>query len=232
MEQVDIEYTFFVGKDLFSTFRYEIDPVRLEIMNATPTKLPAWTDLAFMQCSICPFQAGEKSYCPLSVRLIDIVHGFHDLTSHDTLFVRVRTAEREVSQTTSAQRAISSLLGLVMATSGCPHTAFFKPMARFHLPLSSEAETIFRATGSYLLAQYFRHRSGKTPDLDLTGLSAIYERVHVINKAVADRIRAAVKTDSSINAIILLDLYTKTFPDIIEESLEEIKYLYAAYLGE
>jgi hypothetical protein len=30
-----------------------------------------------------------------------------------------------------------------------------KPMARFHLPLASEEETIYRATTMYLLAQYF-----------------------------------------------------------------------------
>ena len=34
--------------------------------------------------------------------------------------------------------------GLIMATAGCPWTDRLRPMARFHLPFATEAETVYR----------------------------------------------------------------------------------------
>jgi hypothetical protein len=42
-----------------------------------------------------------------------------------------------------------------VATSGCRYTAYFKPMARFHLPFANEEETAYRAISMYLLSQRF-----------------------------------------------------------------------------
>jgi hypothetical protein len=142
------------------------------------------------------------------------------------------TAERFITQETTVQRGMSSLMGLVMATSGCPHMAFFKPMARFHLPFASAEETVYRATSMYLLAQYFLHKEGHPTDLDLTGLREIYNNIEIVNVAVAKRLRTATEADSAINAIILLDIYTKAIPVVIEESLEEIRYLFAPFFRE
>ena len=142
------------------------------------------------------------------------------------------TAERFITQETTVQRGMSSLMGLVMATSGCPHMAFFKPMARFHLPFASAEETVYRATSMYVLAQYFLQREGHQADLDLTGLREIYNNIEVVNVAVAKRLRTATEADSAINAIILLDIYTKAIPVVIEESLEELRYLFAPFFEE
>ena len=123
------------------------------------------------------------------------------------------------------------MMGLVIATSGCPHAAFFKPMARFHLPLASKVETIFRATSMYLLAQYFLKNAGKCADFELEGLSQIYANMQIINMAVAERLRAATKTDSSVNAIVILDCYAKSLPFAIEKSLEDVRYLFSPFLN-
>ena len=48
---------------------------------------------------------------------------------------------------------MSSVLGLIMATAGCPWTDRFRPMARFHLPFASEAETVYRSVCMFLLAR-------------------------------------------------------------------------------
>jgi hypothetical protein len=122
------------------------------------------------------------------------------------------------------------MMGLVIATSGCPRTAFFKPMARFHLPLASKEETIFRATSMYLLAQYFLKKDGHFADLELKGLRRIYDNMQIINRATVERLRAATKTDSSINAIVILDNYAKSMPFAIEKSLEDIRYLFSSFL--
>jgi hypothetical protein len=104
-------------------------------------------------------------------------------------------------------------------------------MARFHLPLATEEETIYRATSMYLLAQYFRAQEGGTPDLALDGLLEIYERMHTVNMNIASRLRKAVEKDSSLNALVLLDLFSKALPDTIEYSLDEIRYLFRPYLA-
>jgi hypothetical protein len=144
--------------------------------------------------------------------------------------VEIRTPERAISQKTTAQRAIGSMMGLILATSGCPHTAFFRPMARFHLPLASEAETIYRAASMYFLAQYFRHQCHEEIDLEFAGLTKIYKNIQIVNKTIAERIRAATETDSSINAVIFLDMYAKAMPYVIRDALEEIRYLFKPYL--
>jgi hypothetical protein len=107
---------------------------------------------------------------------------------------------------------------------------FFKPMARFHLPLASEDETVYRAAANYLLAQYFLCNQGKKPDFELKGLKTIYQNMQIINTTIAQRLRAATETDSSVNAIILLDLYAKAMPYVIKEALEEIRQLFVPFL--
>jgi hypothetical protein len=157
------------------------------------------------------------------------VEPFDRLLSYDKIHVDVITEERSISQDTTAEQGIGSLMGLVIATCGCPHTAFFKPMARFHLPLASEDETIYRAASMYLLAQYFLKKEGHDADLELKGLMKIYDNIQIINASIAKRLRAATEKDSSLNAIVLLDMYAKTLSYAIEESLEEVRYLFSPF---
>ncbi len=81
----------------------------------------------------------------------------------------------------------------------------------------------------YLLAQYFLKKEGKNADLDLTGLTKIYNNVQIVNTAITERLRASTDTDSSVNAIILLDMYAQSLPIVIEEYLEEIRYLFSPF---
>jgi hypothetical protein len=160
---------------------------------------------------------------------VNLVQRFDGLLSHEKVDMEVVTEERTITQKTTAQRGISSLMGLVIAASGCPHTALLRPMARFHLPFASNEETVYRATSMYLLAQYFLKKEGAHSDLELDGLARIYENMQIINVAVAERLRAATTTDSSVNAIVVLDVYAKTVEMVIEGSLERIRYLFSPY---
>ena len=144
------------------------------------------------------------------------------LISYDKVDVEVVTRERTVSAHVAAEQGISSLMGLVSAVSGCPLTAFFRPMARFHLPFSTPDETIFRSTGSYLLGEYLRARQGKTPRYDLDGLQEIYDQLTSVNRAVAERLRAASRTDSALNAIVQLDYYAQGMSFNLERSLDQL----------
>ena len=230
MKNTRIHYCFFKTDNSREDFVFELAAPSLELSSNIPAHPPAWTELAFHQCPNCPLDVVRHPHCPVAVNLVNIVNRFEDLISFDEIRVDVITAERCISQITTAQLGISSMLGLVIATSGCPHAAFFRPMARFHLPLASKEETIFRATSMYLLAQYFLKKAGCTADLELEGLTRIYDNMQIINVGIVERLRAATKTDSSINAIVILDNHAKTLPYAIEKSLADMRYLFAPFL--
>ena len=144
--------------------------------------------------------------------------------------MEVTTPARRVLAETTAQAAVGSLMGLLMATSGCPHTAVFRPMARFHLPLADEGETLYRAAAAYMLAQYFAAVEGRPVDLSLAGLAEVYRNVEAVNAAIAARLRAASEADSAPNALILLDMYAKALPMVLDDGLAELRPLFAPLL--
>jgi hypothetical protein len=157
---------------------------------------------------------------------------FNGLISYDKIWVDVITQERRITQYTTAQKAISSMMGLVIATCGCPHTAFFKAMGRFHLPLASNEETLFRATSMYLLAQYFLTMEGRPAKLELEGLTKIYRNMQIVNVAIANRLRSTSISDSSINAIVILDNFAKSLPHAIEKSLKDLRHLFLPFFSD
>jgi len=191
--------------------------------------LPEWTRLGFHQCSNCPLSQQHHPYCPLAANLVDLVDLCDGLVSYTEVRLIVTVPERQIVANTTVQRAASSMLGLVMATCPCPHTLPFRPMARFHLPLASEEETIYRSTSMYFLAQYFLNQQGIEPDLELTGLNTIYTNVQTINCAMAERLRHINVTDGAINSMVLLDLLAKALPYSLDETLEQFRYLFNAY---
>lgn len=230
MESISIEYCFTLADESQEVFPLELNAQTLELCIERPEQLPDWTNLAFHQCPHCRLTQDQQTYCPLAANIADIVMHFDHLISYDRVHLEVITPERVTSQDTSAQQAVSSLMGLVIANSGCPHTAFFKPMARFHLPLATVQETMFRAVSIYLIAQYFLKQEGQPTDFELLGLKKIYENIHLVNRTTAERLRAISHSDLPANAVILLDLYTKAFPFTIEKVLKNLRCLFTPYL--
>lgn len=232
MDTIKIRYSFNLANEKTDVFDVHLDPHTLESVNKPTEDLPSWTALEFHQCPNCPFTSATHPNCPVAVDLIQVIGRFHNVVSHNEIELTVTTNERQVSQRTTAQKGISSLIGLLFATSGCPHTGYFKPMARYHLPLSSEEETYFRATGMYLLAQYLLKRSGKPASLELEGLKTIYKNLHTLNTMIAERIRSATKADSSVNAVVLLDMISNLMPFVVDENLNSIRHLFSSYFQE
>lgn len=189
-------------------------------------ELPAWTELGFHDCPHCPLDASTVSHCPLAARISAIIDRFEALISHEHTKVTVTTEDRTYSCDTTVQHGLGSLLGLVIATSDCPHTKFLRPMAHFHLPISSTEETIYRVVGMYFIGQYFRKIQGKEWDLDLTGLIELYEGVETVNLQLVKRLRAIAIQDAPLNAIVLLDSFAKNMGYAIREQLEEIRHLW------
>ncbi|MDP1636058.1 MAG: hypothetical protein Q8L69_15430 [Gallionellaceae bacterium] len=187
-----------------------------------------WTALEHRQCPGCPLRAETSPLCPLAARLAPIVTLLGPLLSHDELRVEVEWEHRQLVAKTTAQRITSSVIGLVAATSGCPHTAFLAPMAWFHLPLATEEETVFRAVSTYLLEQYIGGGENGAPDRTLAALTQRYKALHEVNMAMAQRLRDAGTEDAAVNAVVLLDLLAKAIPFSVEDSLESLRPLFAA----
>lgn len=226
----DIHYRLSFADGSERLFRLQLDEATHRLIPADGADSPPWTALDNHRCPHCPLDAVEQPRCPAACAITDIVSASGDLFSYTEVKVEVRTPERVLTADTTLQRAISSLIGLALAVSGCPHTAFFRPMARFHLPFASEEETIYRATSMYLLAQYYRRKQGDEADMDLAGLAHIYRDLQVVNLHMAKRLRGASDKDATVNAVVVLDMFAKAMPYSIDESLQEIRHLFASYL--
>lgn len=187
--------------------------------------LPDWTALEFHQCANCPLAAASTPRCPMAVNFVKLVVVFGQRQSYEPIEARVDMAERSISKSTTIQRAVGSLMGLLAAESACPKIAFLKPMAHFHLPFSTEEETICRVTSMYLLAQYFQQPS-QPPDWSLEPLKRHYQGLQIVNAAMADRLRSLNQADSAVNALVLLDLLAKALPYSIDEALEELRPIF------
>ena len=230
MSTIKVSYRFELAEGTTEVVDLELDTKTVELVGNVPADVPSWAKLDFHQCPHCPLSSATDPDCPLMANLAGIVGKFDRILSHDEVDLEVVLPERRVAGRTTAQRALGSLLGLVIATSGCPRTAFLKPMARYHVPLADEDETLYRASSMYLLAQYFMRQAGGETDFDLKGLESLYKDLRTVNAAIVQRLRESTSADSLINAVILLDLYARFMPYAIEDSLDEFKHLFTPYL--
>jgi hypothetical protein len=231
MDSVSITYKITLPEKI-EQFDFQLDADSFELRNPAPENLPAWAELDHKKCSHCPLDSKEHPYCPVALRLHDFVDRFHNTTSIDIVEMEIITDERRVIQKTALQRAIASMLELVFPASGCPKTDHMRPLARFHLPLASEEENIFRVTGMYLLGQYFRSTTSQGGRIEFQGLIDLYAELGVMNKAIASRLQNATRSDSVKNAITLLDMYSTLVPLLQEDQLVEMRGFFKAFLPE
>ncbi|MDH5786123.1 MAG: hypothetical protein OEZ16_11035 [Chromatiales bacterium] len=231
MEPIYYQYRFKFNNGREEVFDIHLDGVNLSPLEKMPEKLPEWTRLEFHKCPNCPLDPLEVFYCPLAGRIEPLVDKMSNVVSFDEMKVEVTLDERIVTRDATAQEGISALMGIITATSGCPHTIFFKPMARFHLPFANTEETFYRAASMYMLGQYYRWQAGKSADMDLKGIHSFYEKVAAVNKGIADRLRSEQREDGSVNAIVLLDMFVKTMPMMLDETLEGLRPLFTPYVN-
>jgi hypothetical protein len=226
VSRIAIQYCFQFEDQPEEIFDLQLDPDTLELVEVSPDPPPDWTRLDFQQCKNCPLRVDDHPRCPVALNMVHPVGRFAKIVSHSQVRLTVITKERTSVQETTAQEGLSSLLGLIMASSGCPHTAYFRPMARFHLPMASSEETVYRAITMYLLAQYYLRQAGQESDFDLEGLKKLYENLEKVNADFCQRLRAATEQDSTLNAVVLLDFFAKTLPFGLETLLDEMRPLF------
>lgn len=188
-----------------------------------------WARLAFHKCGHCPLNEEDFPFCPLASTIDSIISKTHNFLSYDEVYAQVEFRNRTVSSQISMQRALSSLLGLIIPASGCPHTAYFRPMSRYHLPFADTEETIYRATTMFLLAQYFIHKKNGCIPTDFSKLEVIYSNAHVVNTQICKRLREFCENDSPLNAITILDMLTMSIHSALRHDLDAFESYFSAF---
>jgi len=187
---------------------------------------PDWTHLNYHQCSCCSLDNKSVDYCPIALNISELVTAFKDIISHEPCNVSCVTAERTVMKNTLVQDGLSSIMGIIMATSGCPSMDILKPMARFHLPFATVDEAMFRSVSVYLLRQYFLYQQGKTCDFFLKNVKSYYEEIEKVNKGILDRIKHASRLDADRNAIVILNALAQILHMEIDDDLRSLRSLF------
>ena len=212
-------------------FEARIDESSMSLIPPERSEFPAWTELSCCRCNNCPLDETVHRRCPTAVALIDVVDFCKDRFSHEKVHATVTTCNRTFAHATTLQIALSSLIGIYMATGGCPVMERLKPMARFHLPFADEEETMFRAMSAYLLGQYFIMKNGKEPDWDLKNLVGMYDEIKAVNSSFCSRLRTVTRKDSSVNALVGLDCFADAVIfSINQRFMEQLELLYQAYV--
>jgi hypothetical protein len=196
------------------------------MLPASPEPYPPWTQLAYHQCNGCPLSPATTRYCPIAVNITELVEWFKDILSHKNCMVVCETVDRTYSKKTSAMEGLTSVFGIIMATSNCPVMNFLKPMARFHLPFSSVEETTVRSTSLFLLGQYFEYKTGRVSRFDFEQLEKRYIRVKLVNEGLLARIRSLGNQDADKNAIITLHSLSQFLSLEMDFSLNSIAHLF------
>lgn len=222
-------YSFAFRNGAKKEFEVLLDPVTLALQNPRPL-YPDWARLSYAPCEACPLDRAATEFCPIAVNIAGLVESFTDIISYEEADIVVTTEERTIVQHTSVQTGLSSLLGIYMVTSGCPVMDKLRPMVRYHLPFASVEETVYRAAGMYLLAQYFREKKGLTSDWSLDGLARIYQDVKEVNRSLSKRLQNASRKDSSLNALVNLDIFAITIQESTNEAVSSQEHLFAPYL--
>jgi len=230
MPPIEITYRFTFQDKTKTEFVVRLDKETLQLIPNERTVQPSWTELKHCQCPNCPLKVEKEKYCPVAFNLADLTDFFKTSVSFEEVELEIETKERGYFKKVPLQRGISSLMGIYMATSGCPILDKLKPMVRSHLPFANIEETQYRVLAMYLLAQYFRNQKGEKPDWDLKGLSKIYEEIHVVNKAFAGRLRSVQGEDAVPNAVVILDNFADAVTFSLDQSaLQKIEKLFEAY---
>ena len=210
------------------SFRYldgEINELTLELDNKTlnfinkDNTLQPWAKLENKKCPNCTLDPQENKYCPIANNLTKVIEIFNNSNSAKKVEVTLRSEARNYVKETSVQSGLSSLVGIIMVSSGCPILDKLRPLVRYHLPLANLDETRFRAISMYLLAQYYRKENGLEPDWNLSGLSKIYAEIGIANKFFCDRLATMKNEDTSVNAVTILNCFANYIPFSLTEGL-------------
>lgn len=181
---------------------------------------PEWARLENKQCGCCPLKEADCAYCPVAVRMSEVMTSFANNQSTERVKVTVTTEERNYFEECDLQVGLNSLMGLLMATSGCPVLKDLQAMASFHIPFCSTRETLHRTVGSYLIKQYFKQLKGEEADWQLIHLKELYEVLEGLNRDFSKRVQSSASSDAISNAVIMFFATSVVVASSLEQQLQ------------
>jgi len=228
-DAIFFEYLFSFEDGEKHKFMIHLHPETLLYLPQRPLSGDEWTRLEGHKCENCLLDAAQHPHCPLALCIEGLVKEFHEKFSYENADIIVHTKERTYSKNTTMQKGVSSIMGILMVSSGCPIMAKLRPMVRFHLPFSTILETTFRTTSTYLLGQFFLQKGGKPGSFTFEGLIEIYKNVNMVNKGMAKRISSMAGKDASVNALVILDIFAMDVTLSIEDQIGELEPFFSPY---
>lgn len=204
-KHININYEFKFEDGTVKNFKIQLDDKTLNLVrDADSQDKPDWALMSKFRCEHCSLKSFEHEYCPLALNLNAMLENFKDVLSYDKVDLKVETERRTYSNKVPVQNALSSLIGIFMVSNGCPVFEKLKPMLRYHLPFASPHETAYKMISMYLMAQLFRQGQSKSTDWKLEELPKIFEDISKANQNISRKLKALVKKDAVINAVIIL----------------------------
>ena len=232
---ISYAYRFTLPDGTVKEFRFALDAESLATIHPPREAYPEWTKLTYCQCPNCPLAEATHPRCPLAMNLTDVIDFFQGAVSSDTVDLEIETNFRKVSKRTSMANGISTIIGVLNVTSGCPVLGKLRPMLCSHLPFSSIDETVYRTLSMYMMAQFIRKRRGLEADWTMEKLLDIFEDIRLVNRAFCQRLYAACSKDANVNAFIQLDSFAEMTNFALlkkKDRIDRLERVFAAYLDD
>jgi len=225
-------YTFRLADGTTPSFSIVLDPRTLALKEPVPDVKPAWTELPFHQCPTCPLPPDDHGHCPAALAVVPLID-FLFRADGDTLAeVTVGAPARTYQKRVPIRVAMSSLLGLRTAASGCPVMGKLRPLVRFHLPFATTEETQFRSISMYLFAQYLRMKAGRTPDWEMKEYEWYYQELRVTNEHFHRRLQAGASSVGA-DALTLLNLSAQNVVFLLDAGMmDELTASFMSHMQE
>jgi hypothetical protein len=225
-EYIWFEYVFNIKNHEDKKFTVLLDKDDLTAKSPDGSSEQEWTRLGFSQCEICPLSTKTIRNCPIAFNISGLAKEFSEFYSIEESFITVNTVERSYTKKDTVQQGLRSILGIYLATSGCPYMDILKPMARFHLPFASMDETIYRHSCNFLLGEFFEYFDKGRIKIDLQKLIDKYENINIVNTGICNRLEKIIEGDANKNALIILNVIGLMLKMELEGNLQSLKYMF------
>ncbi|MBL4902284.1 hypothetical protein JYT30_01225 [Desulfotalea psychrophila] len=226
MTETTFNYLFDFPDNSKKRFLIKLDAETIKYVSSNNTP-PDWALLGVARCTCCQLNLATHDYCPIAANIADLVYAFRGTASHKACQVSCISTARTCSKNTTVQEGLASIMGIIMATSGCPSMSILKPMACFHLPFATVEESMYRSVSAYLLRQYFSHQDGDNCDFFMHRIQEQYGEVQEVNEGLLKRINITSEMDADKNAIVTLNALAQILVMEVDEDLDSLKRLFS-----
>jgi hypothetical protein len=209
LDTLQILYRFTLSDGRVKEVQLLLDRLTLGLHSRPGGEWPAWTRLSFNQCPNCPLKEPRHPRCPVAENLAGIVEEFKEFNSTTKALIEIFTETRTISREATLAEGLSSLMGIIMPTSGCPVLDKLRPNVLQHLPFATAEETLFRTYAMYLFAQFLAARRGAAPDWDLLRFREMIEGVCTVNRTFCERLYGTCIKDVHVNAVVRLNCFAE-----------------------